>query len=622
MPTDETLYEFTNRLSANNHGVTPCNLPEAIMTAIQTKLDYADAVADWFLELGESHCRRGDFEVGLKYVQVAAAILTRQSRKLSSSRIEAIFQFVANHVGKNEMRDEQEIPIEPVVRKPVFLHVLDEALPAGGLTAMALRWIKNDRSGRIHSVALLSQHVNVPEALIQAVQAAGGKIYKASPDDSFLTRAAWLRKLANDLASCVILHIGVTDVIAGIAFGKKGGPPVIIVNHAAHIFWTGASIADLVVNCRGSALEKQWTEFHRDVRSATIPIPLLEIDSSTSVRDATAILELKCQAKRKLGLPENSVVILTVGAAFKYTPVDDLDFLAVVEDILWKLPEAILLVVGFNADARWSQVSKSVGLRIKTFGVVPQTELSKIHEASDVYIEGFPFGSTTALLEAGMMGIPVVLGPAQCPPPYSTDGVAFDDILQRPCSVENFKGEVIRLCGSQNERISFGNKIRTSVIQHHTGDGWREYMEAAIQKLPLEHVVNDSINPIITPEVVHNHWCKFVEKTDSAIAETLEHSVTRSLLMGLRPRLTSEMIGACKKYKPIRAGRTIPLPILFLLCNIVLSVVPIGVAEKVFRGVSFLFRKSLLKRIRTRNIFGGHKPSRSWYEDYRKVRSS
>ena len=34
------------------------------MNDIQTKLDYADAIADWFLEVGETKSRGGDLEEG------------------------------------------------------------------------------------------------------------------------------------------------------------------------------------------------------------------------------------------------------------------------------------------------------------------------------------------------------------------------------------------------------------------------------------------------------------------------------------------------------------------------------------------------------------------------------
>ena len=203
---------------------------------------------------------------------------------------------------------------------------------------MAIRWIRNDGQERIHCAALLSQELPVPAALMKAVTDTGGSIYTARSRDSFIQKASWLRRLAYDLANCIILHIDVDDVICGVAFGIDGGPPVLLVNHSAHIFWTGASIADLVLNCRGSALEGIWATAYRGIaRYATVPIPLLGAGFHPSTQ-AQAIV--KREAKKRIGIPEDSIVILTVGASFKYLPLDGLDFVGVCESVLKELPGA------------------------------------------------------------------------------------------------------------------------------------------------------------------------------------------------------------------------------------------------------------------------------------------
>ena len=97
-----------------------------------------------------------------------------------------------------------------------------------------------------------------------------------------------------------------------------------LVNHTAHTFWVGSSIVDLVVNCRGSALEETWTVRHRGIpRCATIPIPLAETTSFASQNASDS--DIKRKAKEFLGLPPTAVIFLTVGAYFKYLPIDGLD---------------------------------------------------------------------------------------------------------------------------------------------------------------------------------------------------------------------------------------------------------------------------------------------------------
>ena len=98
--------------------------------------------------------------------------------------------------------------------------------------------------------------------------------------------------------------------------------------------------------------------------------------------------------------------------------------------------------------------------RIRTLGAMPHSQLLKVQDAADLYVEAFPFGTTTSLLEAGLKGIPVGLAPAQSPPPYGTDGIALDDILQRPATVAEYQAAMKDLCRSADRRAALGIKVR------------------------------------------------------------------------------------------------------------------------------------------------------------------
>jgi hypothetical protein len=589
------------------------------MSNIQTQLDYADAIAEWFLEIGEAHNLHGNLEEGMKCAYVAATIFSRQNRSLSSARLESSLQFIAGRL--TECSSPQVIAPLKTDQKEICLHVMSEALPTGGISSMVTRWINNDRNERVHSLVLLEKQLPIPEVLLQAIAETGGSVYIANPVDSILHKAVWLRTLINKLATAVILHIDVSDVICGVALGTTGGPPVLLVNYTAHSFWTGASIADLVLNVRGSALEKLWTAEYRGIsRYATLPIPLLEPSSLTS--DSASYAELKHQAKQSIGIPVNSVVILTVGASFKFLPTKTLDFVEECESILKQLPDGFLLVVGFDGDSRWRKASSRLGSRIRTLGTVSQAKLAIIHEATDLYIEGFPFGTTTSLLEAGLKGIPVVLAPAQCPPPYGSDGVALDNILERPTTLDDYHTKIIRLARNPVERKYQGEKIRNSVAIHHTGLGWSRYLKDALARLPLEHSTEPSITPIWTPETINEYWATFIAKIGSGYEETLELAISRALSIGVRPRLTRSVQQACKHYKSIRIHRTIPLPLIIFLCNFLLQIIPISWAHNIFRLFSFLCRPSLLSRVRSKlpPLLGGTERPCGMYAEYRKVK--
>ena len=449
---------------------------------------------------------------------------------------------------------------------------------------MALRWMNNDKTNRIHSVALLGQKVPVPDRLRQAVLDRKGDIYIPDPGASFLSKADWLRRLAHERGRFVVLHIDVDDVVAGLAFGVEGGPPVLLVNHSAHIFWTGSSIADMVINCRGSQLEEFWTKVYRGIpRCATLPIPLSD---STSATDIIVDDQWRKKAKEKIGVPADAFVILTVGDTYKYTPMGDLDFLSVSDEILRQLPGAYILAVGVRDDDRWRSVSNRVGSRCRALG--RQSQIRDYHDAADLYIEGFPFGSTTALLEAGLRGIPVILAPASCPPPYGSDGVALDGVINRPCDVEEYKHQVLFLSANRDERERLGAKVSSSIRNHHTGDGWMRHLEKAVNVLPSTHSTYPLPVCHPTPEDVHQYWTRFRDTCawDCVSEVLLDDYVGRLLSMGVRPRLTKSIWKASKKAQSIRMKRTIPFPVLFFLCNILFPLFPVARAAIIYRQIA------------------------------------
>ena len=58
------------------------------MTEISKKLDYLEAIAGWFVNIGETHRVKGRLEDSLRYTYLAANILSSQNRILTSERLE------------------------------------------------------------------------------------------------------------------------------------------------------------------------------------------------------------------------------------------------------------------------------------------------------------------------------------------------------------------------------------------------------------------------------------------------------------------------------------------------------------------------------------------------------
>ena len=577
------------------------------------QLDYAEAVANWFAILGKECAERGELEEALQFTRIAGYILAGQSRTLSNDQIETNMLYVAKRLPGGDITKRIKSPDE------MCLHVMCEALSAGGLTAMAARWMLNDRSGRRHSVALLSQTAAAPQDLISIVSVRGGSVYTADPHSSLVGRAIWLRKLAYAHASHVVLHADVSDMICGAAFGVPGGPPVMLVNHAAHIYWTCASVVDLMLNCRGGKLEDIWASVHRGIsRYATLPIPLPDADASCL--SDSGVARRRGEVRQRLGLSADSIVLLSAGASFKYLPIEGMDFVATCEVLLHELPEGVLLVAGFHGDERWQEASRRVGSRIRTLGRLSQTEMADLHAASDIYLEAFPFGTTTSLLESALRGLPVVLAPATCPPPYGSDGLAIDDVLERPTTTEDYISTIVRLARSLEDRQREGRSIQRSVLMHHTGDGWRQHLVDAMRAVPEEHRIYPLAPIAPTPRAIHEHWQKVMPLAwNVSVEEALENAVSRALYLGLKPRVDDAVRQACRSARRIRSGRSIPLPLLTVLLNYVFRLVPNSVSIKLFRVVTFLFQGCLLTRLRNRLscLLRQREPSPMPYQEYR-----
>ena len=425
-----------------------------------------------------------------------------------------------------------------------WLHVFSEAGPSAGHSAMAWRWMSLDPEPGTHSVVVLSQQTGVSAQLVEMVGRRGGEVVCMDPREPILTRAMRLRRHAWANADVVVLHVHSWEVAATLAFGTPGGPPVLLVNHAAHLFGVGGSIADLMINTRQSPQEDDWSMRFRGMgdRIASLPLPLPE----PAWRERTP--ELTAWGRKRLDLPMDGPVLLSVGNAYKYTPIPGLDFLESARSILGRRPNAHLLVAGVPEDTRWRELRLATGGRARAMGI--QLDLTPLYAAADVYVEGFPMGSMTALLEAGHHRLPCVLGPATVPPPFGTDGQVYEDAaVSQPEDLERYTARVLRLIDDAAERERCGRALAESVASHHTGNGWQGKLEALKRQLPLTQEVRLLSQPPPVPWNLVEFWGAFSTRVK---ADSLSIVYSLAAELGLRPRLDGAMRAAVKAAKPVR----------------------------------------------------------------------
>ncbi|MGZ8941325.1 MAG: glycosyltransferase family 4 protein [Methylobacter sp.] len=345
-------------------------------------------------------------------------------------------------------------------RRRRVLHVATDVLEIGGHTRMLHYWVRNDRSS-CHSLVLVNQRdlTAIPEWLSEAIQSSGGELVVFPAELELCQKARLLRNIAKRSADLVVLHHCPFDVVPTVAFAIRECPPVAMVNHADHLFWLGSSVADIVINLR-TAGSKHSAERRFIEHNTVIPIPVAEPLEQMARK----------QARQLLGIAEDQCMLLSIGRKEKYRPCGAYDFVATANKILDLQASAHLYVVGETATGIGPYLNSKLHKRLHFMGSIENPALYLM--AADVYLESFPFGSNTALLEASICGLPVVPAYAPLFPLLVANNDSLHDILSNPLNEQEYIDRVDMLIRDSNHRAKFGEMLRNRLLLEHTMDGW------------------------------------------------------------------------------------------------------------------------------------------------------
>jgi hypothetical protein len=339
------------------------------------------------------------------------------------------------------------------------LHVTNRVFGIGGHTRMLIHWARHDQSS-CHSVVLLDQgDVAVPAQLYEAVRSSGGSIAAFPPEALLCEKALWLRAMAQQSADLVVLHHFGLDVVPTVAFAAHDCPPVAVNNHADHLFWLGSSVADTIINARAAA-----SKFNAERRfvscNQVLPIPLTDEAKVMSRKDA----------RKHLGIDEAQIVLLSVGRPEKYRPCGPYDFVATANKIIARNPHAHVYVVGETVSNIEQYLRCAIHERIHFVGSVDDP--TAYRAAADIYLESFPFGSQTALLEAALGSLPVVPAYAPLFPLLVANDDALVDALPNPRDEQEYIDRAMSLVEEPELRATQGDVLRRRLLVDHVGHGW------------------------------------------------------------------------------------------------------------------------------------------------------
>lgn len=460
----------------------------------------------------------------------------------------------------------------PSQQQPLrWLHVLSRCYESGGHTALCRRWMELDPSDDIHSVALTFQgDLIVPDAFRDAVANRSGDFQLLDVSTTYMERATALKKLSGN-ADVVVLHIHMWDPIPTIAFATSDGPPVLLLNHADHAYWTGSSVADLILNIRPSG-EALCASHRGNGRSYRLPIPIPRPDA---VRGDPCGANLRAHH----GIPLDAPIFLTIGSAYKYVPTPEMNFLESVRQILTQLPTSFLIAVGPKPrDPIWEELTRLTGGRAIAVGV--QADLKPYFAAANAYLEGFPFGSLTALLEAVLADLPPVLAPECCPLPYRSDDFCLDSlpIAKDPAA---YTAMAVKLGTRVILGATSSKDLQATAIKLHCEPEWSKNLNG-LRKIIISGLKHSPISLPITEAIAKiniRYWARFSLRRQSG-DNVFGYAFRRAMEESLKPHVDFELFKELNH--AIRKNIQVPNPLKVWITSKLLALLPLKMSKRVY----------------------------------------
>jgi hypothetical protein len=226
------------------------------------------------------------------------------------------------------------------------------------------------------------------------------------------------------------------------------------------------------------------------------------------------------------------MMLLSVGRPVKYHPSHRQNFFRTAKEILDRNSEAHLYLVGVKKEDHAGSPLFVHHNRMHLVGLVEDATLWQ--KASDVYLEGFPFGSQTALLESILRGIPCVRVFAPLTPLLAADDVALTGLVAPPVDEEEYIENVVDLICNRNKRIRIGEMLRERVLTNHVDRTWNKYLENIYQTLqdirhkPSEIPKTNSSSRQIDLAISEYHGSRFIGND----LETVFRHVHKDYILG------------------------------------------------------------------------------------------
>jgi len=361
------------------------------------------AVLERFETVAERFEADGNVEDAITAVELGAIVAgARHPGVHASHRMERLLERIASE------------HLEPLTARPAHagaervLHIVTETYPVGGHSRMIWRWIERDGE-RIHTVVTTRQRAARADGVGQAAEASGGTFVELDHRAPALERARAVRELVAD-ADVVVVHAHPNDPVAVLALAAAGErPPVVFFNHCDHLFWLGAGIVDALYSLRPVGTKLGLRRGIAAARQLQGPAPVVGgQDGNGPAASPEPGLRARARANllRQQGWPSNTILLLSVGASYKFSGEPGSTLLDLVGPVVDANPRVRVLAIGPTDDGAWREANERTRGRI--FAMGPRTGLAPVFAAADIYLESRPGGGPGASSEAAAHGLPVL----------------------------------------------------------------------------------------------------------------------------------------------------------------------------------------------------------------------
>lgn len=346
-----------------------------------------------------------------------------------------------------------------------ILHICSEVYTSGGHSKLLYNWIKNDSSKKhtILSIRLSLEEIKDISDFYLTDSISVGHISVKSP--SKIESINLLNQQPLNDYDVIVLHIHPDETITSIVLSQKDiTTPICFINHADHVFWLGTSIADLVLQIRESSISID--EERRDIlkeRQFFLPIP---IETAQNTEDENSNSET------------NFIKILSTGTAYKYNPNEHYNFLKEAYKIVEENSNILFNIVGINADSDYAKEYQHE--RIFLHGIVSSQRLAEIEETTDIYIEGFPMPSFTALLQVALRKIPFALHYNPLPLfKLFSDNNEYNIVY--PKNLDEWHSNIRKLIRDSEYRTGTSQKQNKYILNNYSIEVWKSRVQELYQ---------------------------------------------------------------------------------------------------------------------------------------------